>query len=98
MEPHWILGRIKGTVYAHLPAAHDPRLRDIAEGVGITERTAAHIVNDLEHGGYLTRTRVGRRNRYHINAPRKGRTPRLAVMTTAQLLVLLLQALEQPLL
>ena len=98
MEPHWSLVSNHGQVYAHLAADPDARLRDIAEGVGITERTAAHIVNDLEHGGYLTRTRVGRRNRYHINAQRKVRTPRLAAMTTAQLLVLLLQALEQPLL
>lgn len=98
MEPRWSLVSNHGHVFAHLAADQDARLRDVAEGVGITERTAAHIINDLEHGGYLTRTRVGRRNRYHINAQRKVRTPRLAMITTAQLLVLLLQALEQPLL
>jgi DNA-binding MarR family transcriptional regulator len=37
-------------------------MRDIAEVVGVTERTAAHIVKDLESAGYLTRTRDGRRN------------------------------------
>jgi DNA-binding IclR family transcriptional regulator len=49
--------------------AEDPtiRLRDIAISVGITERTAAHIVNDLEQAGYLTKTRDGRRNRYEIH-------------------------------
>jgi uncharacterized membrane protein len=31
--------------------------------VGITERTAAQIVNDLEQAGYVTKTRVGRNNR-----------------------------------
>jgi hypothetical protein len=31
------------------------RLRDIAATVGITERTAAQIVNDLERAGYLRR-------------------------------------------
>src|SRR3954452_13668233 len=97
MEPHWSLVSNHGHVFAYLAADHDARLRDIAEGVGITERTAAHIVNDLERGGYLTRTRVGRRNRYQINAQLKVRTP-LAAITIAQLLVLLLQALEQPLL
>ena len=43
------------------------RLRDIAASVGITERTAAQIVNDLEQAGYLTKTRKGRRNTYDIH-------------------------------
>jgi hypothetical protein len=43
------------------------RLRDIAASVGITERAAATIVNDLVEAGYLTRTRVGRRNTYDVH-------------------------------
>jgi predicted transcriptional regulator len=43
------------------------RLRDIAQTVGITERTAAEIVNDLEQAGYLTKTRDGRRNHYQVH-------------------------------
>ena len=45
----------------------DARLRDIASTVGITERTAAEIVNDLEQAGYLTKSRDGRRNRYKVH-------------------------------
>ena len=45
--------------------AHDPgvRLRDIAERVGITERTAFGIVTDLADAGYIVKERDGRRNR-----------------------------------
>ena len=43
------------------------RMRDIAETVGITERAAQRIVTDLVNAGYVTRTRVGRRNHYTIN-------------------------------
>jgi len=43
------------------------RLRDVAATVGITERTAAQIVSDLEQAGYLTKTRVGRNNRYEVH-------------------------------
>ncbi len=43
------------------------RLRDIAETVGITERTAAQIVNDLEQAGYVSKERVGRRNEYKVH-------------------------------
>jgi hypothetical protein len=51
-------------VIATEPAA---RLRDIAQTVGITERTAAQIVNDLEQAGYLSKSRDGRRNRYEVH-------------------------------
>lgn len=44
----------------------DLRLRDIADLVGITERTALQIVDDLERDGYLRRERQGRRNRYYV--------------------------------
>ena len=59
------------TNHAHvlLCIARDPgaRLRDVADVVGITERAAQRIVADLEEGGYLTRTRDGRRNRYEVH-------------------------------
>ncbi len=59
------------TNHAHvlLALTRDPeaRLRDVAVLVGITERAAQRIVAELEEGGYLTRTREGRRNRYEIH-------------------------------
>ncbi|WP_240196922.1 helix-turn-helix transcriptional regulator [Nonomuraea lactucae] len=52
-----------------LEIARDPevRLRDVAQSIGITERAVQNIVADLQQAGYLTRDRVGRRNRYHLN-------------------------------
>src|SRR4030095_13537256 len=49
--------------------AEDPgmRMADIGGRVGITERAVQRIVADLAEAGYLTRRRVGRRNRYEIN-------------------------------
>jgi len=57
--------------------AHDPgvRLRDIAERVGITERTAFGIVNDLADAGYIVKEREGRRNRYQVQAHQPLREP-----------------------
>ena len=43
------------------------RLRDMAQAVGITERATQRIVSDLVDAGYVTRERVGRRNRYSLN-------------------------------
>ena len=84
-----------GHVLACIAADPSARLRDIAETVGITERTATQIVSELGQAGYLTKTRIGRRNRYRIDGKRKVRTASLTTMTVAQLLGVLLQALDQ---
>lgn len=46
----------------------DARLRDLADALGVTERTAYGIVTDLADDGYVVKEREGRRNRYHIQA------------------------------
>ncbi|MGO8876587.1 MAG: helix-turn-helix transcriptional regulator [Acidimicrobiales bacterium] len=50
--------------------AQDPgvRLRDIAGELGVTERSAYGIVNDLTAAGYVVKDKDGRRNRYEIQA------------------------------
>ena len=50
--------------------ARDPgtRLRDIAASLGVTERAAHGIVNDLTDAGYVVKQKDGRRNRYQIQA------------------------------
>jgi hypothetical protein len=62
---------------ALIAIAHNPhsRLRDIADRIDITERSAQAIVNDLQEAGYITRTRVGRRNHYSIDPSRPFRHP-----------------------
>jgi hypothetical protein len=44
------------------------RLRDIAVGQGITERSAHAIVADLAQAGDVVKLKEGRRNRYQIEA------------------------------
>lgn len=53
---------------ALLCIARDPdiRLRDIAVALGITERRAYGIVNDLTEAGYVIKEKEGRRNRYQV--------------------------------
>jgi predicted transcriptional regulator len=52
-----------------LAIAADPdiRLRDVARDVGLTERAVQTLVNDLVDEGYISRSRVGRRNHYSIH-------------------------------
>jgi len=50
--------------------ARHPRstAREIGDAVGITERAAHKIINDLEAEGYITKTKVGRQNHYRIHS------------------------------
>lgn len=56
--------------YAHvllcIARDRDTRVRDVAIDVGITERAAQRILNELVDAGVLTRERVGRRNHYEV--------------------------------
>jgi DNA-binding MarR family transcriptional regulator len=67
------------TNHAHvlLCIAREPevRMRDVAQQVGITERAVQRIVSDLEHAGYLHRSREGRRNRYEVQTELPLRHP-----------------------
>ena len=42
------------------------RLRDLAETLDVTERTAFGVVADLTVAGYVVKEKDGRRNRYDI--------------------------------
>ena len=88
----WTLLTGHGHVLVEIARTPEARVRDIAAAAGITERTAAAIVADLEEAGYITRTRTGRRTRYSVNPGSSFRHPAqdglqvgpfLAVLATA---------------
>ncbi len=78
------------TNHAHVleAIATDPtiRVRDIAAMIGITERTVAQIIGDLEEAGYLTKTRDGRRNRYEVHEELPLRHPQHRHRTVGELI------------
>ena len=82
------------TNHAHvlLTIARDPEmtLREVAARVVITERATQMIVADLEAGGYLTRTRHGRRNSYTVATKRPFRHPVTAGHDVDELLRILI--------
>ena len=65
-------------VLAAVDRDRDVRLRDLAQQLGITERTAHAIVGDLTRAGYISVARIGRRNQYevHQKVPVRDRTQR----------------------
>lgn len=61
------------------------RLREIGDCIGITERAVHRVVGDLEREGYLTRSRVGRRNLYEVHLELPLRHELEAAVTVGQL-------------
>lgn len=78
--------------------ARDPgiRLRDIADRVGITERSAYAIVLDLADAGYIVKEKSGRRNRYQIQAHLPLPEPSSRERTVGEVLALLAGTESRP--
>lgn len=90
----WTLLTGHGHVLVEIARDPDARIRDISAAAGLTERTVQAIVADLEAGGYLTRTRTGRRTRYTINRDSLFRHPAQEGLRVGPFLALLAAAEE----
>jgi DNA-binding IclR family transcriptional regulator len=68
LSAHWTF--LTNHARVLLCISRDPgiRLREIADRLGITERSAYAIVIDLTEAGYIVKEKDGRRNRYQIQA------------------------------
>lgn len=96
LEPgsHWTFLSNHAHVLLVIARNLEIRLRDVAPRVGITERAVQRIVADLEAGGFLTRERTGRRNRYRLHPDQPLRHPIEAHRTVAELMTLVLTGAE----
>ena len=63
----WTFITNHGLVLSYL--SHHPKstAREIANFVGVTERTTHKIISDLDIAGYIQRRKEGRRNIYDVN-------------------------------
>ena len=64
--PEWSFITNYGLVLAAIAKKPSSTAREIGDYVGITERTAHKIINDLNAEGYVVKTKVGRQNEYQI--------------------------------
>lgn len=76
---------LAGTVRRTVQVA---RHADLLVGVGITERAARSILRDLEDAGYLSRTKLGRRNRYEVHPDGPLRHPEESTTAVSDLLAI----------
>lgn len=88
MSNQWNFLTNHGHVLICLAEDDSATLREVAERVGITERTTARIVDELAQAGALKRTRRGRCNHYEIQLDFPLRHPLEEHTTVGQLLAM----------
>ena len=82
----WLFVTSHASVLIEVDRDPDLTVREIAERVGLTERQAHRVLADLVEEGYLTREKIGRRNRYRVNHEVPMRHPAIAQNEVGQLL------------
>lgn len=76
-RPQWAFVTSHGAMLIEVARNPDATVKQLAARVILTERQAHRVLADLVDAGYVTRERIGRRNRYRIHADRKMRYPAL---------------------
>ena len=66
--PEWSFFTNHGLVLVAVAKHRHSTAREIGDAVGITERAAHRLIGDLEEAGYITKTKVGRKNQYKIHS------------------------------
>ena len=74
----WLFVTSHASVLIQVDRDPDLTVREISERVGLTERQAHRVLADLVEEGYITREKIGRRNRYRVNHQAPMRQPALA--------------------
>ena len=94
-RPHWHFLTNHGAVVVYVALYPNATVREISEGVEITERYAARILSELRRDGYVAAVRQGRRNSYTIVPDLRMRRAATSRFSVAQLLAGLLEAAGQ---
>jgi len=65
--PNLTLLSTHGLVLLSVADKPEATTREMANNLGMAERSVQRAINDLDSAGYIKRERVGRRNRYDVN-------------------------------
>jgi len=87
-SPKWTFLTNHSHVLVCLQRDPSIRARDIAQRVGITERSVQRILTELTDYGVLDKEREGRRNRYSVDFSKRLRHPLEHHRAVADLLAL----------
>jgi DNA-binding MarR family transcriptional regulator len=86
----WFFVTSHAVVLIQVARRPNATVREIAEEAGLTERQTHRVLADLADEGYITRSRVGRRNKYVVDERRPLRHPTIAGHVVGDLLAALM--------
>ena len=89
MARKWTFVTNHGFVLSHIARHPESTTREIAQSIGITERTVHKIIAELEVDRYIVRMKTGRQNRYLVNPNLSLRHPSYGEVSIGQLLEVL---------
>ncbi len=85
-DTHWTFFSNYAHVLVYLAESPEATLREVADQVGITERSAQRLISHLDEAGILHREKHGRRNSYVIDTSAHLRHPLEEHCTVGELL------------
>ena len=71
----WSLLSTHGLVLLSVADKPEVTTREMADDLGMTERSVQRAVTELDGAGYIKRKKVGRRNKYQVNGKKPLRSP-----------------------
>lgn len=69
---HWALMTNHAAALLYVARYPTDTIREIGDGIGVTERTAARILRELQDCGLITKRKDGRANRYSLGPKTPG--------------------------
>lgn len=71
----WMFLTNHAMVYIHLFEHNKDTIRNLADHLGIGNRTVAYVLADLKRDGYVVSRKDGRQNSYQLNPDQRMRRP-----------------------
>lgn len=84
--PEWTFLTNHALVLSYIARHHRITTREMANAMGITERTTQKIIANLLADGYIVKKKEGRCNRYHVNSELSLRHPSHSATAVGDLL------------
>lgn len=74
-EKPWHLWSKQGSLLLYIALNPDSTVQDLADGIGLTQRSVWDHISDLRRAGMIETRRDGRRHRYRVNLDGPFRHP-----------------------
>jgi DNA-binding transcriptional ArsR family regulator len=83
---HWYLVSSHGSILFYIAVHPECTIREVADGMSLTQRTVWGLIGDLRRAGMLAIRREGRRHHYTVNLDAPFKHPTIQGLTLRSVL------------